>query len=409
MGNPESRKLLLDIYGAALRSVNGRRVVRDYLRRHPFDGKVELVAIGKAAASMAWGARDALGERIGRALIITKRGYADSSLPFECIQAAHPVPDESSLEAGERLLEFLASAPPNAGFLFLISGGASSLVESPPKGVDLGMLRRVNEWLLGSGLEISVMNAVRKRFSLIKGGGLTRYLRRRFTLNLMISDVISDDPAVIGSGMLVPGVEEALPAFSRLPSWLQEALQRHPFPSETNSLGLDFVENRIIANCRMALRAAAEAGEAAGLAVYPHFRLFQGSALRLARHFVQEVQRGRSGLYVWGGESTVELPPGPGRGGRNQSLALAAARLLAGDDSVLLLAAGSDGTDGPTNEAGALVDGGSVARGRLCGMDAGRALECADAGSFLETSGDLIQTGPTGTNVMDLVLALKTE
>jgi len=403
----ESRELLLRIYSAALQSVNGRTVVRGYLRHRSFPRQVNLIAIGKAAVSMAWGARDALGRKIGRALVITKRGYADPHLPFECLQSAHPLPDESSLEAGGRLLEFIASAPPKSPFLFLISGGTSSLVESLPEGVDLETLRRTNDWLLGSGLEIGAMNAIRKCLSRIKGGRLVRYLAGHPVLNLMISDVTDNDPAVIGSGLLVQGAEEEIPASQHLPQWLREVLQgleSSPVPAASCSEG---VENKIVADCRMAMRAAAEEGRKAGLEVHLHPSLFRGDAIRLARDFVQEIRRGMPGLYVWGGESTVVLPSSPGRGGRNQSLALAAARHLEGYDSVLFLAAGSDGTDGPTREAGAVVDGGTIARGRLHGMNAKEALRGADAGRFLEASGDLISTGPTGTNVMDLVLGLK--
>lgn len=407
MRHHESRELLLRIYGAALQSVNGRTAVREYLRHRSFPGQVNLIAIGKAAVSMAWGARDALGQRIGRALVITKRGYGDPHLPFECLQSAHPVPDESSLEAGGRLLEFIASAPPRSPFLFLISGGTSSLVESLPEGVDLETLRRTNDWLLGSGLEIGAMNVIRKRLSCIKGGRLARYLAGHPTLNLMISDVIDNDPAVIGSGLLARGAEEELPPSQHLPRWLREVLQGlESFPVPAASC-FEGVENKVIADCRMAMRAAAEEGRMAGLEVHLHTPLFHGDAVRLARRFVQEIRRGMTGLYIWGGESTVVLPSSPGRGGRNQSLALAAARHLEGDDSILFLAAGSDGTDGPTREAGALVDGGTVARGRLHGMNAEEALRGADAGRFLEASGDLISTGPTGTNVMDLVLGLK--
>jgi len=405
--NPDSRKLLLGLYAAALRSVDGQIVVRDYLQRRPMHEEVYLVAIGKAAASMARGAQEALGPQVVQGLVITKKGYAEEGLPFGCIQSDHPVPDENSLEAGKRLLAFIDTAPPSAFFLFLISGGTSSLVESLPEGFDLKMLREMNRWLLASGLDIGMMNMVRKRFSCLKGGRLAERLQGRSTLNLMISDVVDDDPAVIGSGLLAPSIDDGSLLFERLPVWLREKADLAPSPPSTEASCFDSIENQIVANCQMAIQGAAEAGKAAGLDVYSHSHLFQGDVLQLAHHFAQEVQQGPPGLYVWGGESTIKLPPFPGRGGRNQSLALAAARFLAGDDSVLLLVAGTDGTDGPTRDAGALVDGGTIARGSQQGMDAVERLVHADAGSFLEASGDLIRTGPTGTNVMDLVLALK--
>ncbi len=402
-----AKEQLLSIFQAALSAVEGRAVVKRYLSSRPFSGEVNLVAIGKAATSMAWGAWDVLGETISRSLVITKKGHSEEGFPFECFEAAHPVPDESSLEAGRRLLGFVTSAPANSRFLFLISGGSSSLVESLPSGVSLEDLRRLNEWLLASGMEIGVMNAVRKRFSRLKGGGLIPYLRKHPALSLMISDVANDDPAVIGSGLLVFGAREVSPdVLERLPPWLRDRIGSH-VPSSVDISCVPSIENRVVANNGMAIEGAVEAAKRFGLEVFPHYEPYGGEVTWLAHQFVEEVRRGPPGLYVWGGESTIALPPHPGRGGRNQSLALEAARLLVGHDTILFLAAGTDGTDGPTQEAGGLVDGDTVSRGERRGMRVTEALRNADAGSFLALSGDLVRTGPTGTNVMDLVLALK--
>ena len=403
----QQRKILLDIYAAALQAVDGRRVVRDYLQHHPVYSEVNLIAIGKAAASMTRGALDVLDADIRRALIITKNGHCDPSLSFECLQSGHPVPDGNSLIAGERLLRFVTSVPAGTIPLFLISGGSSSLVEVASKGVGLDELSRVNSWLLGSGLDIAAMNAVRKRISCIKGGRLAKYLCGRRVLNLMISDVVGDDPATIGSGLLTPDSEQNLLPWEKLPRWLQELCRREAAAPEADASCFRSVESVVLANNRQATEAAAMAGSAAGLPVYRSTDLFHNDALQLGKQFARQVLEGPSGLYIWGGESTVTLPPSPGRGGRNQSLALAAAQVLAGNDAIFFLAAGTDGTDGPTESAGALVDGGTVIRGRCEGLDAGECLSRADAGTFLEASGDLICTGPTGTNVMDLVLSLK--
>jgi len=356
---------------------------------------------------MTRGALDVPDANISRVLIITKRGHCDPSLPFECLQSGHPVPDENSLKGGERLLQFVTSIPTDTIPLFLISGGSSSLVEVLPEGVGLDELCRVNGWLLGSGLDIAAMNAVRKRISCIKGGRLAKYLCGRSTLNLMISDVMGDDPATVGSGLLAPDSNENLLPWEKLPGWLQKLCRQDPAASDVEALCFHSVESVILANNRQATEAAAKAGSAAGLAVYRSTDLFHNDALQLGKRFARQVLEGPPGLYIWGGESTVILPPSPGRGGRNQSLALAAAQVLAGNDAIFFLAAGTDGTDGPTESAGALVDGGTVMRGRNEGLDAAEYLSRADAGSFLETSGDLICTGPTGTNVMDLVLSLK--
>ena len=156
--NESPRTDLLDIFHSALRAVNGRNAVREYLQTHPIAEKVYLVAIGKAAASMALGAQDVLGEKIIDALVITKTGHCDQDLPFACLEAGHPVPNEASLDAGRSLLSFIDNMPAEATIVFLISGGASALVEVLPNGVGLQDLRRVNDWLLASGLDIAQMN-----------------------------------------------------------------------------------------------------------------------------------------------------------------------------------------------------------------------------------------------------------
>ncbi|MGM0595367.1 MAG: MOFRL family protein, partial [Pseudomonadota bacterium] len=172
-----------------------------------------------------------------------------------------------------------------------------------------------------------------------------------------------------------------------------------------NDAPLTAVESHIVADNGLARHAARAQAEALGLTVFEHPGHFQGDAEALAEAFVRALRERGPGLHLWGGESSVTLPDNPGRGGRNQHLALAAARLLAGEENCLLLAVGSDGSDGPTGEAGALVDGDTVKRGEEEGFCAAATLRTADSGSFLEAGGDLIETGPTGSNVMDLVMA----
>ncbi|MGD8999304.1 MAG: DUF4147 domain-containing protein [Granulosicoccaceae bacterium] len=406
----ETRQQLLNIFHAALSSVNGETVVSRYLRQSPPGGPVHVIAIGKAAASMYAGAQASLGVTVARGLIITKYGHAPAQLPahVQCIESAHPVPDEQSMAAGQALLTFIAETPPDGQLLFLISGGASALVEVLPDGMATADLARVNAWLLGSGLDIARMNRVRRAISCIKGGRLLSYLQGRPTRCYLISDVIGDDPATIGSGLLAPASEAAASIDDpTLPEWLQAFIGlAPPAPGVTDAAG-DSVQIEVIASLRHALQAAAQTAEAAGLTVHLHEQLFETEATTTGRRLAMELVEGPTGLHIWGGESVVNLPQHPGRGGRNQQLALAAAEVLAGHDGCYLLAAGTDGTDGPTPDAGALVDGETIARGSLHECDARSCLARADAGRFLEASGDLIQTGPTGTNVMDIVLGLK--
>jgi hydroxypyruvate reductase len=331
---------------------------------------------------MALGAFEALGKSIGRVLVITKDGHVAPELRalpgIEIHESSHPVPDYRSLAAGESLLRWVAALPENVRPLFLISGGASSLVEVLERGVSLAQLGRLNAEGLASGIPIGELNARRARLSRIKGGRLAALLAGRPARALFISDVPGDDPAVIGSGLLGRASGAA-----------------------------DRIERTIVASLDHAIDGVCTAGEQIGLDVRRPAKRFDDDAARLAVRFTHELHLHSAQMCVWGGESTVQLPENPGRGGRNQHLALAAARLLAGQPQMMLLAAGTDGTDGPTEDAGALVDGETCARLTLAEIDVDDSMRRADAGTALAASGDLVHTGPTGTNVGDLVIGLK--
>ncbi|HDN27659.1 MAG TPA: DUF4147 domain-containing protein [Thioploca sp.] len=400
---------LLLIYNSALNAVNGRNTVAAFLREHPYHTPLALIAIGKAATHMVAGAYDVLSTYITHALLITKLGHLDKQLlagyPITCLEAAHPVPDESSLAAGQALLYFIENLPPQYPILFLISGGASALVEVLVPGVTLADLQRVNQWLLGSGLDIHAMNKVRKSLSAIKGGRLAGYLEGHLVLNLLISDVPGDDLQAIGSGLGTKHDEMTLP--NSLPDWLR-ALTAYAHPLAQSACFTN-IEQHIIARPATLLQAACDAARRLGYAVFNHEALIVGEAELAGRTLIQQICTASPGIYVWSSETTVHLPENPGQGGRCQSLALAAACELAGRGDVFLLAAGTDGNDGPSDVAGALVDGGTLERGRQKGFNAEQCLEKADAGRFLAESGDLIYTGPTGTNVMDVLIGLKTK
>jgi len=403
-----ARADLLMIYQAALAAVEGERCVARALDNVERSTPLYVVAIGKAAVAMYRGALATLGGQISRALVVTKVGHNDGLLPsdrLQVLEAGHPWPTEASLAAGEALLDFVAAAPAEGQFLFLISGGASSLVEVLPIGVTLADLQRLNGWLLGSGLDIHAMNRVRKALSCIKGGRLAERLAGRSARLLLISDVPGDDPATIGSGLLVP--QRVAAGGLDLPDWITRLLALgSPMPRPAAAC-FERIEIDIVATLDDAKRAAAEQGRALGYEVFEEVSVLDGDAMEVACRLSSELFVAPPGLYIWGGETTVELPAQPGRGGRNQTLALRAALALAGVEDILFLAAGSDGSDGPTDDAGALVDGRTIARGEAAGLRAQRSLIAADAGTFLAASGDLIRTGPTGTNVMDLMLGLR--
>lgn len=406
---PVDRRALLNIFQSALAAVHGRQRVRAYLSKHPISAPVFLISIGKASCAMAQGAHERLGISIVDALVITKYGYAEA-LPWPVVEAGHPLPDEQSLVAGQRLIDFVNTIPSDATVLLLLSGGASALVEALPGGVSLAQLRGLNTWLLASGLDIAAMNRYRKRLSRIKGGRLARLLAPRLVLCLAISDVPDDDHGAIGSGLVVADSgQQTITTSDNLPTDLLEVLNSSPAAPATDDPCFQNIRFEIIARLDDAKRAAAEAARKLGYAVRLHNEFVKDDAVLVGERLARTLVAAPKGeVQIWGGETTVKLPPLPGRGGRNQSLALAAAQILAGNEHVWFLSAGTDGSDGPRPDAGALVDGETLMRGAQEGLNAAQALETADAGRFLEASGDLIQTGPTGTNVMDLMLGLRT-
>lgn len=403
----QPRALLTDLHAAAVAAVNGRDAVSNALAANPLRSEpVILIAIGKAAAAMAHGALDVVGNQVERGLVITREHYADPTLlqraSIEQLETAHPVPDARSLAAGERLVEFLADASEQAQLLFLISGGASSLVERLPAGATPEGLAELNDALLASGLDIGRMNRVRKAFSTIKGGRLTAWLARRPTRVLLISDVPGDDPGVIGSGLLFPDEQGPPPAEQLADLGIEMAPAPAP-PADCDPVFAS-IDWQIVASNKSALDAAAAAASAAGVAVTRHTEFLEGDAVACGQRIAHTLLHdGSPGVHLWGGEPTVNLPAQPGRGGRMQTLALAAACELPGSDRVLL-AAGTDGADGPGEDAGAVVDGETLARGTDAGLNAEAHLAKADSGSFLAAANALVQTGYTGTNVMDVVI-----
>jgi hydroxypyruvate reductase len=405
----EPRRQLLRIYRAALEAVNGRRSVRAALERRVVQRPVHLIALGKAAAAMAEGAFDAWGDVIARGLLITKSGHVDPAVwrerPVQVLESAHPIPDARSLAAGRALLAFIDATPPGESCLVLLSGGASSLAEVLAPEASLADLQQLNRYLLGAGLDIHAINRLRQACSLIKGGRLAQRLAGRPVLALLISDVEGDDPAVIGSGPLTASRTAPVRA-DELPADLRQLLVATPSPAADAPVFAD-IDVEIVASNAQALQAAAERARALGFAVHRHPEFLSGEASQLGVELAQKLLRGPAGVHLWGGEPTVTLPPQPGQGGRMQALALAAAQSLEGRADAWLLAAGTDGSDGPTDDAGALVDGGTIARCRAAGYHPAATLAAADAGSALAASEDLVSTGPTGTNVMDLVLGLR--
>lgn len=356
---------------AAITAVEPERLVADRLSRSPAlvgPGSVVVLALGKAAAGMARGAVRVLQGRT-RGIAVAPERSAVSGI--EVVTGDHPIPGPNSFAAGERLLGMARTTGPDDVVLVLVSGGASAMAEVAAPGISQRDIAQHTTDLLASGRPIHEMNAARTAMSLLKGGGLAAAARPARVVTLAISDVIDSDPATIGSGP---------------------------------SVGSDVFE--VIADGAAAAAAAAEVAAAEGLTAQLRGEPIAGPARQFGRRIGRLASALPAGSAIVGfGETTVRLVGG-GRGGRNQETALAAALELDGSDAVVG-SLGTDGVDGPTRNAGAIVDGSTVHRGGVLGLDAEDHLTRHDSATYLEAVGDVVVTGPTGTNVGDVIVALR--
>ena len=404
------RNTLQHLFDCALESVAGDKAVARVLATDDIGERVSVVAMGKAASSMVQGAQAVLQDRLTKGLVLTKNDHVDQVLADDprllIHESAHPVPDESSLRSGDVLVEFVQQVPPDDDLLVLVSGGLSSLVEQLPPGMTLTDLSRVTEFLLAGGFDITQINQVRRSISRIKGGRLAVHLRAQRVYQYAISDVPGDSLQDIGSGPL------ALPQTDRhalqLPDWIVDFQQAVALPDECALEKLASIKNRVVASSDIARSAVCDAATSVDLPVQPVTGdLHQDVAANTAMIAEQLLKPDAlPGIYVWAGGSTLQLPEKPGRGGRNQHLALLLAREIDGHP-VTVLCGATDGTDGPTSDAGGIVDGRSAQLVRDRQLDIQQVINAADSGNLLEQTGELLTTGPTGTNVMDLVIAIR--
>lgn len=394
----QPKNILSELFHSALDSVNGCIVVEQQLLHRPINGNVAVLAVGKAATAMMLGAQNQLKKQITSALVITKECLSDNSLKFPCIESGHPIPNEMSLEAGAKLLEFIENIPKDTTFLALISGGTSALVECLPENLSLYDLQKINQWLVSSGLEIHDMNTVRQSFSLLKAGRALTHLSTNTMTQFLISDVKNDDISIIGSGLFVVNNENK--SKIKLPDWINKINQ---VPSGPSSIS---VESQVLASNEMACQSIFKQATEKGFSVKYHGQSLYGDVFELADKIANYLLDAESGIHIWGGEPTIVLADKTGRGGRNQSLALALACILENTKGITILVGATDGNDGSTDDAGAIIDGGTIQRGSQIGS-ANEYIESADAGTYLAEAGDLLSTGATGTNVMDIVIALK--
>ncbi|RMH17938.1 MAG: DUF4147 domain-containing protein [Acidobacteria bacterium] len=389
---------------------------------------VQLVAAGKAAAGMVRGARAVLGRRLAGGVVIVPAGQA-GEVPegFAVYEGGHPVPDRGGVAGARAVAELAAGLGGEDRLLLLLSGGGSALMTLPPDGIALDDVVVTTDLLLRAGATIGELNAVRKHLDQLKGGRLARLARPARLDALVLSDVVGDPLEVIASGPASPdpttfadavavlerrGLWDAVPAAVRsyLEAGRRGEVAESPKPGDPC---FDGVEVRIVGSNRMAVAAAREAAEARGYRTLVLTTELSGEAREVGAvlaAIARQVRRygepaAPPACLLAAGETTVTVR-GRGRGGRNQELALAAARGLAGVGGVLLASLGSDGIDGPTDAAGAVASGSTAARAAARGLDPDAALADNDAYPFFAALGDLIVTGPTGTNVMDLQLIL---
>ena len=369
--------------------------------------RVVAVAAGKASLKMISG--------LGRVVDLTDGVVVTSvpgAAPVPVIVGGHPVPTSGSVSGGRRALELASSTGPDDVLVCLVSGGASALLAAPADGLTLGDLRDTNRVLLACGADITEVNAVRKHLSAVKGGRLGAAASPARLVTLILSDVVGDPLDVIASGPTVPDpttYDDALDVVrryhldDRLPSSVVEHLERGaagriPETPKRPHPGHDV---ELVGSGSVAAEAAASFVRSRGIPARVATTRLTGDARRAAGEALATRASGDE-VLIFAGETTVTVT-GSGRGGRNQEAALFAATEIDGR-SVTFLAGGTDGIDGPTDAAGGIVDGGTIGRGRTLGLDATTALADNDAYPYLSATGDLIVTGPTGTNVADLWL-----
>jgi len=389
--------------------------------------KIFLIGTGKASASMAQAIEKIFGDRITKGIIITKYGHILPLKEMKWIECGHPLPDQKGLEGAKKVQALLKESGPGDLVIFLLSGGGSALLPLPAEGITLEEKQQVTQFLLDCGADIREINTIRKHISQIKGGWLARWAYPSTVIGFILSDVVGDPLDVIGSGPTVADIstfEEAWDILTkydlieRIPPSIRNHLlcgkegkvEETPKPGEKT---FEKVHNYLIGSNLLALRAAEKEASSLGLNTLILSSSIVGDTREAARFHAaiakEVISTGnpipRPACIISGGETTVTVK-GHGLGGRNQEFALAGALEINGLEKVVLLSGGTDGTDGPTDASGALADHTTVSRARAAGLDPKAHLENNDAYPFFQRLGDLLITGPTHTNVMDVRILL---
>lgn len=407
--NQTLRKDAEQIARGAIAAVSPEAAVRRALTSRRFPGKLYLVSVGKAGWKMAQVAIDCLEQPIEKGIVITKYYHVEQLLPgIDCYEAGHPVPDENTFRATQAVLDMTADLSSEDTVLFLLSGGGSALFEKSL--VDSEELQNITNQLLASGADIVEMNTIRKRLPAVKGGRFAQWCAPAHVEAIVLSDILGDPLDMIASGPAVPDgstCADALAVVEKYGLKLSEqalALLHQETPKELGN-----ISSQIIGSVRQLCKAAGNLAQELGyepILLTDHL----DCEAKEAGAFLADILKTHAGdgkkiAYIAGGETVVHLI-GNGLGGRNQELALAAAAGIQGLSNACVISVGSDGTDGPTDAAGGYVDGDTVQALTEQGLSVAGVLAQNDAYHALKAAGGLIVTGPTGTNVNDVAIAL---
>ncbi len=440
--NRRARETVLDAVEFLLDAVDPRKVVKSKVQvkndilsvgGESFNlssfSNIFVVGGGKASGFMAEALEEILGDLINRGLIIVPKGisskYRTKRIAF--IEASHPIPDESSVEAAQKIMNLVSSVKEDDLVICLISGGGSSLMALPRAGITIRDEQKVTDLLLKCGATINEMNTVRKHVSAFKGGQLAKAACPATVLGLMLSDVLGDPLDVIASGPTVPDsstfkearkILETYDVWEKAPGSIRKTLSdgEKGLIDETPKKGdptFEKVHNFVVGNNRLACQAAVKALERSGLKTLFLSSYLEGEAREVGTALsalAKEALASSNPLppplgIVVGGETTVTVS-GSGKGGRNQELALASSLKIDGLDNVVIVSISTDGVDGPTDAAGAFVDGDTMKNSRGIGLDARHYMKNNDSYGFFSRVGGLIRTGPTGTNVNDVTIII---
>ena len=397
------------IVAASIRAVRPDAAVRRALSGQEFPGRVVLVAAGKAAWQMAKAAYDCMGSRIDAGIVITKYDHVMGPIgTFLCCEAGHPIPDKNSFAGTQKALELVADLLPGDTVLFLLSGGGSALFEKPL--IPSPVLQDITNQLLACGADIIEINTIRKRLSAVKGGRFAQACAPAQVFSIVLSDILGDPLDMIASGPAVPDTSTCGQAIAVAKKYgLAMTDEARALLTQETPKTLDNVTTRITGSVRELCAAAADAAQALG---YEPVILTDRLACQakeagsfLASILKTHADSGKKLAFIAGGETVVQLT-GHGKGGRNQELALSAAAGIDGIPGAALFSVGSDGTDGPTDAAGGYVDYQTATALKAQGISIYNVLQDNDAYHALQKTHGLIITGPTGTNVNDVAVAL---